>query len=96
MRLCLSTKTPTRFIPDAKTAWREQPITAGLADYLKRYIDSLNKDTEWLFPCSLSKTGHTVAIEKPYRKLVADAGLPATVCRHTLRHTAIRIWFSLD
>src|ERR1019366_1181232 len=68
---------------------REQPITSGLADYLERYIDSLYDESEWLFPCPTSKTGHTVAIEKAFRRVVADAGLPAAVCRHTLRHTAI-------
>ncbi|MEI6703247.1 MAG: tyrosine-type recombinase/integrase [Deltaproteobacteria bacterium] len=36
-----------------------------------------------------SETGHTVAIEKAFRRVVADAGLPSNVCRHTLRHTAI-------
>lgn len=77
------------FIPEAKAGMREQPITTGLADYLKRYIESLNDASDWLFPCSTSATGHTVAIEKAFRRVVADAGLPANVCRHTLRHTAI-------
>ncbi len=77
------------FIPEAKAGMREQPITTGLAEYLKRYVDSLNIDSEWLFPCATSTTGHTVAIEKAFRRVVADAGLPANVCRHTLRHTAI-------
>jgi integrase len=77
------------YIPEAKAGMREQPITSGLADYLKRYIDSLHDESEWLFPCSTSKTGHSVAIEKAFRRVVADAGLPSTICRHTLRHTAI-------
>lgn len=77
------------FIPKAKAGMREQPITAGLADYLKRYIDNLKGSSPWLFPCSASKTGHTVAIEKPFRRVVTAAGLPPEVCRHTLRHTAI-------
>jgi len=76
-------------IPDAKAGMREQPITSGLADYLERYIESLNDYSEWLFPCATSTTGHTVAIEKPFRRVVADAGLQSNVCRHTLRHTAI-------
>jgi site-specific recombinase XerD len=77
------------FIPEAKSGMREQPITTGLADFLKRYVESLDDDSEWLFPCSTSKTEHTVAIEKAFRRVVADAGLPSAVCRHTLRHTAI-------
>lgn len=77
------------FIPEAKAGMREQPITTGLAYYLSRYMDSLNDDSVWLFPCATSTTGHTVAIEKAFRRVVADAGLPTAVCRHTLRHTAI-------
>ncbi len=77
------------FIPEAKAGMREQPITLGLADYLRRYIASLSDDSEWLFPCSTSKTGHAVAIEKAFRRVVAEAGLSTNVCRHTLRHTAI-------
>jgi integrase len=79
----------TIFIPLAKAGKREQPITAGLADYLKRLLDSRKDDSPWLFPCSGSKTGHAVAIEKAFRRVVAAAGLPPEVCRHTLRHTAI-------
>jgi site-specific recombinase XerD len=34
--------------------------------------------------------GHTVSIEKPFRRVVKDAGLDENeVVRHTLRHTAI-------
>ena len=37
-----------------------------------------------------SKTGHVVAIEKAFRRVVKNAGLnPKEVVRHTLRHTAI-------
>lgn len=79
----------TIFIPLAKAGRREQPITAGLADYLKRLLELRKDDSPWLFPCSRSKTGHTVAIEKAFRRVVAAAGLPPEVCRHTLRHTAI-------
>jgi site-specific recombinase XerD len=43
----------------------------------------------WLFPAK-SATGHTIAIEKAFRRVVAAAGLdPKEVIRHTLRHTAI-------
>ncbi|MGH8605177.1 MAG: tyrosine-type recombinase/integrase, partial [Gammaproteobacteria bacterium] len=43
----------------------------------------------WLFPAS-SASGHTVSIEKAFRRVVAAAGLdPKEVVRHTLRHTAI-------
>lgn len=37
-----------------------------------------------------SKTGHTVAIERVFRRVVKNAKLdPEKVVRHTLRHTAI-------
>ncbi|HZA28155.1 MAG TPA: tyrosine-type recombinase/integrase, partial [Gammaproteobacteria bacterium] len=45
---------------------------------------------KWLFPAKDSKTGHAVAIEKAFRRVVAAAGLDTKeVVRHTLRHTAI-------
>ena len=44
----------------------------------------------WLFPAADSASGHRVAIEKPFRRVVVAAGLdPLEVTRHTLRHTAI-------
>jgi len=88
-RTDIDTENRIIFIPKAKAGMREQPITAGLADYLKRYTASLKDDSPWLFHCAASKTGHTVAIEKPFRRAVAAAGLSPEVCRHTLRHTAI-------
>lgn len=78
------------YIPQSKTGSREQPITAHLADFLKSYIDAAPDDQIWFFPSAKSKTGHTVNIEKPWKRVVLAAGLdPAHVVRHTLRHTAI-------
>lgn len=78
------------FIPKAKAGAREQPITARLADFLQGYVNSARPGQEWLFPSIGSVTGHTVAIEKAFRRVVAAAGLnPKEVVRHTLRHTAI-------
>lgn len=78
------------FIPKAKAGAREQPITSELADYLSGHIEGLQKGCLWLFPSPASKTGHTVNINKPFRRVVAAAGLdPSEVVRHTLRHTAI-------
>ncbi|MDQ2916275.1 MAG: tyrosine-type recombinase/integrase, partial [Pseudomonadota bacterium] len=52
--------------------------------------DALPPGTPWLFPSPAAKDGHTVCIRKPYRRVVASAGLdPDIVVRHTLRHTAI-------
>jgi integrase len=77
-------------IPKAKSGAREQPITAYLADFLVSYVDTLQPGTPWLFPSPAAKEGHTVNLDKPFRRVVANAGLDtALVVRHTLRHTAI-------
>jgi integrase len=78
------------FIPKAKAGMREQPITSHLANFLKGYIDVLPKGTSWLFPSVAAKEGHTINILKPFRRVVAAAGLDSKeMVRHTLRHTAI-------
>jgi len=78
------------YIPQAKAGAREQPITTHLAEILRGYIETTEPDQEWFFPASRSRTGHVVAIEKPFRRVVQAAGLdPKEVVRHTLRHTAI-------
>lgn len=79
------------YIPKAKAGAREQPMPQYLADFLKEYIEAMEKGQVWLFPSKLSKaTGHTMNIEKQFRRVVTAAGLnPKEVVRHTLRHTAI-------
>ncbi len=78
------------YIHQAKGGAREQPITKRLADFLSIYLEIAAPDQEWLFPSPSSRTGHTVSIEKPFRRVVKGAGLdPKVVVRHTLRHTAI-------
>ena len=77
-------------IPKAKAGTREQPITTQLAEYLGRYLQSTVADQTWLFPAKNSSSGHTVNIEKAFRRVVKSAGLDVSqVVRHTLRHTAI-------
>ena len=78
------------FIPKAKGGMREQPITARLAAFLSGYIAASPPDTPWLFPSPRARCGHAVDIRKPFRRIVAAAGLdPDEIVRHTLRHTAI-------
>ncbi len=73
-------------IPHAKAGAREQPMTAALADYLK---EIRRPGAVWIFPGD-SESGHRIGIEKPFRRVVAAAGLnPQEITRHTLRHTAI-------
>lgn len=75
-------------IPRAKAGARDQPITATLADYLSE-LRALLPGAVWLFPAD-SASGHRVEIERPFRRVVAAAGLnPQEVTPHTLRHTAI-------
>jgi integrase len=77
-------------IPKAKAGTREQPITSSLAIYLESVIENAVPGQVWLFPSDKSQTGHTVNMEKAWRRIVEAAGLDVTqVVRHTLRHTAI-------
>ena len=78
------------YVPRAKSGPREQPITQHLADFLVKCIEASQSGTDWLFPSPTAREGHTVNIRKPFRRVVAAAGLdPDQVVRHTLRHTAI-------
>lgn len=80
----------TIFIPEAKAGSRVQPMTQQLADFLKGYVEIAEPGQEWLFSSIGSKSGHVVAIEKAFRRVVENAGLdPKQIVRHTLRHTAI-------
>ena len=77
-------------IPKAKAGAREQPITAYLAKFLVEHVAALQPGTPWLFPSPGARDGHTVNLDKPFRRVVTRAGLdPTSVVRHTLRHTAI-------
>ena len=78
------------YIPKSKTGAREQPITGHLAESLSGHIAALPERLPWLFPAAGAACGHTVNIDKPFRRVVVAAGLdPKQVVRHTLRHTAI-------
>lgn len=78
------------YIPQAKAGAREQPITKHLAEFLSGYVAAADEGQVWLFPGPRSGTGHTINIQKAFKRVVADAGLDVRqVVRHTLRHTAI-------
>jgi integrase len=77
-------------IPHAKAGARQQPITKHLAEILMAQIQMTETSQPWLFPAENSSTGHTMNIEKAFRRVVTNAGMnPKEVVRHTLRHTAI-------
>ncbi len=77
-------------IPKAKAGARPQPFPESMVLELKRYLRQSGIETGWLFPAEDSKTGHRMNLEKPFRRVVAAAGLdPKRVVRHTLRHTCI-------
>jgi integrase len=79
------------FIPKAKCGARMQPMTSGLAVYLGQFLKQNTEPGQfYLFPASRSASGHREEIEKPFYRVLEAAGLDKkTVCRHTLRHTAI-------
>jgi integrase len=79
------------YIPKAKCGARMQPMTAGLAAYLEKYLKTKTEPGQtYLFPAKRSKSGHRQEIEKPFYRVAEAAGLDRyEVCRHTLRHTAI-------
>jgi integrase len=77
-------------ILQAKAGSRQQPITAHLTEILSYYLKFSKPNQIWLFPAENSASGHTMNIEKPFRRVVKTAGLdPKQVVRQTLRHTAI-------
>lgn len=78
------------YIPEGKTGSREQPITNHLANFLREQLRVTKPNQKWLFLSPKSSAGHTTNIEKPFRRVVKEAGMdPKQVVRHTLRHTAI-------
>jgi integrase len=77
-------------LPRAKTGARDVPISANLKQFLQKYLQSIAGDDVWLFASSVSKSGHTESIAKPWHRIVEAAGLADRhITRHTLRHTAI-------
>jgi integrase len=80
----------TIYVPQAKAGARTPPMTPDLATFLKGYMETLPKGTDWLFPSIGARTGHTMDVRKAFVRCVKAAGLdPTQVVRHTLRHTAI-------
>jgi integrase len=80
------------FIPDAKAGQRSQPLTAELADILRREREMRDDRAGWIFPSPHADavSGHRARMGQAFADAVSRAGLdPATVTPHTMRHTAI-------
>ncbi len=61
-----------------------------MADFLRAYVQAPVPNQGWLFPSRMAAAGHIMNIEKPFRRVIAAAGLdPKQIVRHTLRHTVI-------
>ena len=78
-------------IPEAKAGMREQPITAELADILRKERDMRNDQDGWVFPpARRSSKQHRARMDRAFRRAVDAAGLdPILVTPHVMRHTAI-------
>lgn len=64
-------------------------FTAQLAEALELQLNSSAPNQIWLFPAE-STSGHTMNIEKPFRRVVKEAGLDSKqIVRHTLPHSGI-------
>lgn len=71
-------------IPQAKAGARQQPISSSFAEVLSVHVNMIPKEQIWLFHAERSDAGHTMNIEKPFRRVVTAAGLdPKEVVRHT-------------
>lgn len=79
-------------IPEAKAGQRIQPITAALADSLRKEQARRPKDDVWLFPATRddTKTPYRRDMDRQFQRAVIRAKLdPTKVTPHVMRHTGI-------
>jgi hypothetical protein len=50
-------------------------MTKELVEFLRGYVEVAKPRQEWLFPSLGSRTGHVVAIEKAFKRVVTNAGM---------------------
>lgn len=68
---------------------RDQALTESLCRYLQAYRETLPDPEGWLFPSTVTGSGHVNTLAVAFRRTVAAAGLDTTrVTPHTMRHTA--------
>ncbi|MCP4315256.1 MAG: tyrosine-type recombinase/integrase [Hyphomicrobiales bacterium] len=87
-----------RFDPDRRRIrvktkggrWRDQPLTAELADILTKEREMAEDPDGWMFTSKRSKSGHVEQMSRPFQRCVIGAELdPGRITPHTLRHTAL-------
>jgi integrase len=69
---------------------RQQPLSKGTVQLLLREQEMAADPNGWVFPSSVTASGHLESMSGPFRRAAIGAGLnPKLVSPHTLRHTAI-------
>jgi integrase len=70
--------------------WRDQPLTRGIVEILKREHEMAEDPKGWIFPSTRAPSGHMTHINGPFARCVKRAGLNLSlVTPHAIRHTAI-------
>jgi integrase len=74
----------TATLPDTKTGKSMRPLSGAACDLLR--AQKRTSDNPLIFPATRGK-GFMVGFKKFVRRIVADAGLPADITPHVLRHS---------
>jgi len=70
--------------------WRNQPLTRGITEVLKKERQMAEDQDGWIFPSKASASGHIRSMIGPFGRCAKQAGMnPHTVTPHVMRHTAI-------
>jgi integrase len=70
--------------------WRQQPLTSGCCDLLKKEREMAADQQGWIFPSKSTTSGHIEQMSAAFIRCVKRAGLnPRTITPHVMRHTAI-------
>jgi integrase len=71
-------------------SWRNQPLTRSITDILMREREMADDPDGWIFPSSLTASGHVDSMKKAFRRCVTRAGLdPTIITPHIMRHSSI-------
>lgn len=70
-------------IPDTKSG---EPVVVPLISYAIRLLESIPKESEWVFPNSRSKSGHIEDPKKAWKRILQRAGI-SNLRIHDIRRT---------